>query len=43
MATIIHTETKKTRTFKSTPIKVASNEPTVKRTKINNEKSTKRN
>lgn len=35
--------TERTRTFKSTPMKVASNEPTVKRTKINNEKSTKRN
>lgn len=43
MASVIHTETKKTRTIKSTPMKVASNEPTVKRTKISNEKSTKRN
>lgn len=37
------TSTTRTRTFKSTPMKVASNEPTVKRAKINNEKSTKRN
>lgn len=37
------TRIEKTRTIKSTPVKVASNEPTIKRAKINNEKSTKRN
>lgn len=35
--------TERTRTIKATPVKVASNEPTVKRAKITNEKSTKRN
>lgn len=42
MARVI-TETKRTRNINIRPVKVASNEPTVKRAKINNEKSTKRN
>ena len=39
----ITTETKRTRKITIEPVKVASNEPTVKRAKITNEKSTKRN
>lgn len=42
MAKIV-TETKRTRNITIKPVKVASNEPTVKRAKITNEKSTKRN